>query len=212
MVSAANMANAANTANAVNMASAVNAAAMESPIAANRGSKKSSIEVSCRAAQLLAPRLLFPLAGGRLLEIDQLVAGFLVGLPALAGGRDGDVVIAVEHLAHQREVAAIGAGRAIAQDQQTGGVGILGLRGEIDRLRAGKAVLCRSVRQETLWPVGPQVRRQRFDALRRACHHQCPIAPTVSALEDHGERVLEARALQMIEADLAHRLSDYFSS
>ena len=108
------------------------------------------------------------LAAGGLLEIDQLVAGFLVALPAFACSADSELVIAVEHLADQREGVYIAAHGAVAEDQQLGRVRVVGAGRQVDRLLGRVAVLGAAMGQEIVWPISPQMRGQRLDKRRRA--------------------------------------------
>src|SRR5579872_2825748 len=87
--------------------------------------------VAGRQSALLLP------AGRSLLPIGQAVAGGLGLAPAVAGGGDGALVIAVEQVDHAGEPVEVGGCDAVDQDQHRGAVRRVGTGGQPDRLLVG---------------------------------------------------------------------------
>src|SRR5262245_20762931 len=80
-------------------------------------------------------------------------------------------------------------------------IGIVVVRGEIDRLSRGPAVTRRSMRMKALTPVSPQQRVEHLDALiARGLDRGAPTA-LERPFEQVRQDVVERAALQMVEID-----------
>jgi ABC-type multidrug transport system ATPase subunit len=163
--------------------------------------------VGCLPALALGARLLLPAAGVGLLKIAEGMAGRFIGRPAPAGGGHRLLIAAVEQLDAEAEGADPVALGAVGEKQHLSTVGILVLDREPDRLLGGEAVLRRPMRQEAAVVIGPEMGRQCFDPLLRAQHDHGAIAALEHALQHLRQRRFQPHALQVIEADLAHRSS-----
>ncbi len=91
------------------------------------------------------------------------------------------------------------------QHAQRRAVGVFLAGGQIDRLRLRLAVVRRAVRQEAVVGVGPQPLVQRLDALLRRRLDDGAQAVRQRVPENLRQRLIDAAALEMIEAEFGHR-------
>src|SRR6185312_13038897 len=93
---------------------------------------------------------------------------------------------------------------AAYQKENIGGVRIVGLDGDQNRLARAVAVARLRVRQEGCVVIGPQQAIESFGALGGVAADQRPPAALQGALDEAGKHVLQRAALEMVEQRLAH--------
>lgn len=149
-------------------------------------------------------RLALPAAALGLLPVGHGVALRLSRLPAPARRFEGGRVIAIEQIEAPLVAADADTVRAVAEKQEGGAVGIFVVLGKPDRLRVRRSVLRRAVRQPGVGIVRPQMCGQRLDPLRLGGDDHGALARRQRFFQQLRQRLLQGRALQMVEGDVRH--------
>ena len=132
-------------------------------------------------------------------------------LPLQPGSAELLLVVAVEHQDDSLILGVLGDHGgdfgAFHEEADVGLVGIFRAGRQIDVLKLGVAILCRSMGKEALFRIGPQNLVECGQPLFAAQLDDSLPATYKLALQKHGQRLVQGLARQVVEPDVHHLLT-----